>query len=138
MYTYRCHNTKHVHVLLSQYKTCTLVTVTTQTCKRATSYRKYCGDLKCRSCYFSNSTLLDNIRQSAFIFEPPSYHRLKNTGCLENLIFELLQYIMMKQSHVSRFVYIYGNLSAPVPTFQLLQRIYSLLLLNSAAVHIPR
>ena len=30
MYTYHCHNTKHVHVPLSQYKTCTLTTVTIQ------------------------------------------------------------------------------------------------------------
>jgi len=30
MYTYHCHNTKHLHVPLSQYKTCTRTTVTTQ------------------------------------------------------------------------------------------------------------
>ena len=30
MYTYRCHNTKHVHVPLSQYKTCTRTAVTIQ------------------------------------------------------------------------------------------------------------
>ena len=29
MYTYHCHNTKHVHVPVSQYKTCTHTTVTT-------------------------------------------------------------------------------------------------------------
>ena len=33
VYTYHCHNTKHVHVPLSQHKTCTRTTVTTQTCK---------------------------------------------------------------------------------------------------------
>jgi hypothetical protein len=30
MYTYRCHNTKHVHLPLSQYKTCTPTAVTIQ------------------------------------------------------------------------------------------------------------
>ena len=30
MYTYRCHNKKHVHVPLSQYKTCTATAFTTQ------------------------------------------------------------------------------------------------------------
>ena len=30
MYTYHCHNTKHVHVPLSQYKTCRRTTVTIQ------------------------------------------------------------------------------------------------------------
>jgi hypothetical protein len=30
MYTYRCHDTKHVHVHLSQYKTCTRTAVTTK------------------------------------------------------------------------------------------------------------
>ena len=30
MYTYRCHNTKHVHVPLSQHKTCTRTAVTIQ------------------------------------------------------------------------------------------------------------
>jgi len=30
MYTYHCHNSKHVHVSLSQYKTCTRITVTIQ------------------------------------------------------------------------------------------------------------
>jgi hypothetical protein len=30
MYTYHCHNTKHVHIPLPQYKTCTRTTVTIQ------------------------------------------------------------------------------------------------------------
>jgi len=30
MYTYHCHNTEHVHVPLSQYRTCTRTTVTIQ------------------------------------------------------------------------------------------------------------
>ena len=34
MYTYRCHNTKHVHVTMSQYKTCTVPLSQYKTCTR--------------------------------------------------------------------------------------------------------
>jgi hypothetical protein len=41
IYTYHCHNTKHVHVPLSQYKACTLITVVIQN-----MYTYYCHNTK--------------------------------------------------------------------------------------------
>ena len=41
MYTYHCHNTKHVQVPLSQYKICTSATVTIQN-----MYKCHCHNTK--------------------------------------------------------------------------------------------
>jgi hypothetical protein len=64
MYTYHCHNTKHVHVPLSQYKTCKC---TTRHCKYYCLPSGYwssgvfrCGNLRFRSCCSSNSKRLDD------------------------------------------------------------------------------
>jgi hypothetical protein len=64
MYTYHCHNTKHVHLPLSQYKA---YTPTTITCQPAEQQR--CGNLKFRSCYFSNLARLEDRREFVFILE---------------------------------------------------------------------
>ena len=90
MYTYNCHNTKHIHVALSQHKTCTRSTITTQN-----MYTYHCHNTKhvhVPLSQYKTCTRSTITTQNMYTYHCHNTKRARTTVTIQNVHVPLSQY----------------------------------------------